>query len=222
MPSLFLIPWRSQPTVGRPLSLIPPSDSQIARLLRLRSQQGAEHCYAAAMTADGRLRLAALTDTMDGEVRQTLGDNATSFLIQTTSYAKLIADAPDANHMKIVLQTPCTFFRSDAGHDVLPTPLVFFGHLVQRWAAVGGPPLPAPDLHGITTVGCGLTSERVTTSDGRFAYGVTGRITYRAPPNQAKTLWALIQFGEFAGVGMRTACGWGRMYAIHANLGRSE
>jgi CRISPR-associated endoribonuclease Cas6 len=135
-------------------------------------------------------------------------------IAKASTMSDLWQEASEVAPTKVVvtLVSPVSFARANMMH-VLPEPSLLFGSLHRRWHDMGGrtmPELSELNLGKVVVGSCELHSQRITT--GKYiANGTTGKLTLALPLTTAVPLYALLCFGEYAGVGQRTTQGFGQM-----------
>ncbi|MEZ0322334.1 MAG: CRISPR-associated endoribonuclease Cas6 [Thermus sp.] len=140
-----------------------------------------------------------------------------------TTYPRLFQN-PLGPDLPLRFHSP-TFFRRKGVHYPLPEPRLVLESLLRRLEAFG--PVKAPEgvreaLLERTTVRWleGRTLKAETEVD---SVGFVGRVVYhlpRAAEEEQAWLWALGRFAFFAGVGAKTALGYGRAKAFALGEGR--
>lgn len=141
-----------------------------------------------------------------------------------TSYEEIIArrmlgPTVPAGRIGLHLVTP-TAFHTSGRNQPLPLPGLVFGGLVDRWNAFA-PLVLNPEARRFAEECLGISQFRlqsrlVEVAGGRQV-GSVGTVFYRAlhaDPYWLRVLEALVDFGEHAGVGAKTAMGLGQVRRI--------
>ena len=113
--------------------------------------------------------------------------------------------------LRIAFETP-THFRVRGLYHILPDIWHVFGGLQTRWAALGWPGLPPPDLRCVAVQLDRYRVERL--GEHRGFIGVIWLDLLALPEPDRATLWTLARFGEYRGVGAHTSYGMGRMRVL--------
>ena len=112
--------------------------------------------------------------------------------------------------------TSPTAFRSQGVHKLFPEPEALFGSLFLRWNGLLGLKLPEADFSRVLVSRYSLRTEPYPLSEVTLI-GFKGEVYYDLkllPKPQRATVWALANFGLFAGVGYKTTMGMGRTELI--------
>ncbi|WP_114314120.1 CRISPR-associated endoribonuclease Cas6 [Thermus caldifontis] len=140
-----------------------------------------------------------------------------------TTYPRLFR-APEGPDLPLRFFSP-TFFRRKGVHYPLPEPRLVLESLLRRLEGLAD--LPAPEevrealLEG-TTVRW-FEGKTVRAEAEVEAVGFVGRVVYHLPKateEELSWLWALGRFAFYAGVGAKTALGYGRVKLFSHQAGR--
>ncbi len=135
------------------------------------------------------------------------------------SYRHLFEEAPEEDRICFEFLTP-TSFRKGKYNYPLPDPKLIFKGLIRKWQIFSDYKIDTDlkeEVEKIKVVGVGIKTSKIELSDLGWVVGFTGRVTFSVDSDKGKVLkWfqALSRFAEFAGVGIKTTMGFGKVKLI--------
>lgn len=118
--------------------------------------------------------------------------------------------------IRLAFETP-THFRVAGLEYMIPDPFHVFGSTIERWNALGYPPLPYPNLKRVAVIPEKIFFQRHPAHGGHEQRGFVGVVRFDILPlseDHQAAMWALSRFAEYRGIGKHTTYGMGRVRVL--------